>query len=144
MSEATREPCPDTTCDRLVERFGVLLETLHAERAALVDRSPETLQEVVGRKEALCGEIDREQQQLLAHIRAGAPAPAAIGELRDLARRCRHENVLNGRIANRARHTTKTLLAILTGEPPSDVYRPSGQELLPAPPSGAGHRLGSA
>lgn len=116
---------PAETYAFLVERFTELLDALRAERRALVAASPDGLNEVVARKEAVCAQIAGSQHELLAHLQ-GAPLPDSMQELRDLAEQCRAENALNGRIAQRARRTTRTLLGILTGEPEADLYEKPG------------------
>lgn len=131
--------------DRLLTDFTQLLETLEAERAALTERSPEALERVVPAKETLCAQIARDQQTLLGALGHGPAAePEGMGTLRELARRCRSENAVNGRIVNRARQTNKTLLGLLTGEPGADLYQPAGHDLPVSARPSTGHRLGSA
>lgn len=135
----------DAFHDRLVDQFRTLLEILLAEREALVATSADRLQDLVSRKEALCTDIARNQNTLLEALKPAVTLPDSMGELRDLARRCRTENALNGRIANRARRRTRTLLSILTGEDSAELYRPGSVDAaagkVPALP---GHRLGTA
>lgn len=128
--------------DYLVERFGVLLDVLLAERQALVLPGQADLQTLVERKEALCRDIARHQTTLLAALAPTGFLPESMTELRSLAQRCRAENALNGRIAVRARNTVRTLLGVLTGDEPSSVYHKPGSD-RPAPGT-AGHRLGTA
>jgi flagellar biosynthesis/type III secretory pathway chaperone len=128
--------------DYLVERFGVLLELLLAERKALVQPGQSDLQTLVERKEALCRDIARHQSTLLAALAPTGFLPESMTELRSLAQRCRTENALNGRIAIRARNSVRTLLGVLTGDEPASVYHKPGSD-RPAPGS-PGHRLGSA
>ncbi len=145
MTASTRaSPAPAPPADTyafLVERFSALLDALRAERRALVAASPEGLHEVVARKETLCAEIAGSQHQLLEHLQ-GAPLPDSMQELRDLAQQCRAENALNGRIAQRARRTARTLLGILTGEPEADLYEKPGAAAAGAPTRR--HSLGAA
>lgn len=124
-------------------RFSALLEVLLAEREALLHPQQADLETLLTRKESLCQEIDRHQRALLASLAPATALPDSMTELRSLAERCRHENALNGRIAIRARHTTRNLLAALTGEAPGQVYERSGAEQS-AGGGGVGHRIGSA
>lgn len=126
----------------LVDRFESLLDTLLAEREALTGRSPDALNDLVARKEALCAEIAGRQHTLLDALKPRTTLPDSMAELRSLADRCRTENALNGRIATRARRTTGNLLKALTGQPGDDAYDRPGQ--TQSQPRGTGHRLGSA
>lgn len=130
--------------NRLTGRFGALLDVLAAERAALLELAPDTLEELVPRKNALCSEIAEDQRLLVASLSEAPTPPAGMVELRSLARRCQHENALNGRIVNRARHTNREMLRVLTGEPPADLYQPPGHAVPDSARPSAGHRLGSA
>jgi flagellar biosynthesis/type III secretory pathway chaperone len=129
------------THDYLLARFAGLLDVLLAERDALTGRSADALHEVIVRKETLCADIAACQQTLLKAVRPATTLPDSMAELRALADRCRSENALNGRIANRARRTTRTLLGILTGDHAPDLYDAPGRgQRAPA----TGHHLGSA
>lgn len=131
---------PDTAAF-LVDRFNTLLEVLLAERDALLHPNQIGLEDLLARKESLCADIAPHQAALLASLAPATVLPESMSDLRTLAERCRNENALNGRIAVRARHTARTLLAVLTGESPGQVYGRRGTEQAP---SAGGHRLGSA
>ncbi len=143
MAEPDSQPCEagSTSQTFLVDRFNQLLQVLLAERDALLHPAQSGLADLLARKEALCAEIAPHQAALLASLAPATVLPDTMGELRTLAERCRNENALNGRIAVRARHTTRTLLAVLTGETPGQVYGRRGTEQAA---SAGGHRLGSA
>ncbi|MEQ8861279.1 MAG: flagellar protein FlgN [Pseudomonadales bacterium] len=138
-------PGATATHDHLLERCTALLDVLLAERAALIGTSADDLQVLVSRKESLCADIAGIQHTLLDALKPATTLPDSMSELRSLVQRCRDENTLNGRIANRARRSTRTLLAILTGEDSDDLYDRGGSSHGSAPGTGlAGHRLGSA
>lgn len=126
----------------LLDRFAALHEVLLEERHALLGRTPDLLESVIERKEALCRDITGRQQTLLTALGPEPTLPESMADLRQLAEKCRSENALNGRIANRARRTTRRLLDALTGAPADDAYDRPGQ--TPGRPSGIGHRLGTA
>ncbi len=142
---AAAAPTAEATHDHLLDRFRSLLDILLAEREALIGTSAEDLQMLVTRKEAICAEIARAQNTLLEALKPASILPESMPELRELAQRCRNENALNGRIANRARRSTRTLLAILTGDDSADLYHRSGADAAAAAkPRLPGHHLGSA
>tara|TARA_Y100001933_G_scaffold150206_2_gene148687 strand:- start:7280 stop:7726 length:447 start_codon:yes stop_codon:yes gene_type:complete len=126
----------------LVDRFTDLQQVLLEERDALLGRSPDRLETVLARKEALCRDITDRQQTLLGALGPDPVLPESMGDLRALAETCRSENALNGRIANRARRTTRRLLDALTGTSGDDAYDRPGQ--TPPRSRGTGHRLGTA
>lgn len=144
MTSAQPEPSAalEDTYGFLVDRFESLLDTLLAEREALTGRSPDALNDLVARKEALCAEIAGRQHTLLDALKPRTTLPDSMAELRSLADRCRTENALNGRIATRARRTTGNLLKALTGQARDDSYDRPGH--TQPQPRGTGHRLGSA
>jgi flagellar biosynthesis/type III secretory pathway chaperone len=126
----------------LLERFTALHEILLEEREALLGRAPERLEALVERKEVLCSDIASRQHTLLTALGPEPVLPESMDDLRSLAESCRSENALNGRIANRARRTTRRLLDALTGTPDDDAYDRPGQSSNR--PRGTGHRLGTA
>ncbi|MFW6093490.1 MAG: flagella synthesis protein FlgN [Pseudomonadota bacterium] len=128
----------------LLEQFSRLLDTLQSERRALVERTPDALEEIVARKESLCREISEHQHVVLAELQPDGSFPESMRELGELAEQCRALNSMNGRIAQRARQTTRTLLGILTGEPKDALYHRGGGTHDAAATPGSGHRLGSA
>lgn len=129
--------------DDLVTCFGTLLDILLDERKALIDPARHDLAGLVVRKEAVCSEIAARQQALLAHLPPSTVLPTSMEALRRVAERCRDENAVNGRIANRARHSTRTLLGILTGITGDETYQRKPGER--GGNSGhLGQRLGSA
>lgn len=130
--------------DRMLERLTALLEILLAEREALTGTVPDALHEIIARKEAVCAEVAHQQDALLAGLAPHTTLPDSMSELRALAQRCQQENALNGRIANRAKRTSRTLLAILTGDSSGDLYEKPGAERAPGSSTASGHRLGSA
>lgn len=128
-------PTVQETHDHLLRRFRSLLDVLLAEREALTGTSSDGLQALVAHKESLCADIARTQNVLLEALEPASTLPESMTELRELAMRCRRENALNGRIASRARHSTRALLAILTGDESAEIYDRSG-----ADGNVAGHR----
>lgn len=128
--------------DRMLVHLTKLLDILLAERQALTGTAPDTLHEIIASKEAACAEIAAQQDTLLAGLAPHTTLPDSMSELRELAQRCQQENNLNGRIANRAKRTNRTLLGILTGDSGGDLYEKPGMER--APSAAPGHRLGSA
>jgi flagellar biosynthesis/type III secretory pathway chaperone len=130
--------------DEMVEHLTRLLDTLLEERLALTGTSPDDLHEIIARKESLCADIARRQQGLLAGVAPDGRLPDSMIELRTLAQRCQAENAQNGRIANRAKHTTRTLIGILTGDSAGDLYDRSGGDPARGRRATPGHHLGSA
>jgi flagellar biosynthesis/type III secretory pathway chaperone len=121
-----------------------LLDSLLEERQALTGTSPDELYEIVQRKESICADIARRQPALLAGLTPDGRLPESMTELRTLAQRCQAENAHNGRIANRAKHTTRTLIGILTGDSDGDLYDKPGADQTRGRKAKPGHHLGSA
>lgn len=130
--------------DRMLAHLTALLDILLIEREALTGTAPDALHEIIARKETVCAEVAEQQEALLAGLAPHTTLPDSMSELRELAQRCREENILNGRIANRAKHTTRTLLGILTGDSGADLYEKPGMERAPGGSTAPGHHLGSA
>lgn len=130
--------------DRMLAHLTALLDILLAERQALTGTAPDELHEIIARKESVCAEVAEQQEALLAGLAPQTTLPDSMSELRQLAERCQQENLLNGRIANRARRTNRTLLGILTGDSGADLYEKPGMERTPGAGTAPGHHLGSA
>lgn len=130
--------------ERMLVHLTALLDILLAERQALSGTAPDELHDIIARKEAACAEIAAQQDVLLAGLAPDTVLPDSMSELRELAQRCQQENILNGRIANRAKRTNRTLLGILTGDSGGDLYEKPGMERAPGSSAAPGHHLGSA
>lgn len=130
--------------DRMLVHLTALLDILLAERQALTGTAPDELHEIIARKESVCAEVAEQQEALLAGLAPQTTLPDSMSELRQLAERCQQENLLNGRIANRARRTNRTLLGILTGDSGADLYEKPGMERTQGAGPAPGHHLGSA
>jgi flagellar biosynthesis/type III secretory pathway chaperone len=130
----------------LLAHYQTFVTLLAAERDALTGHTPDTLEAILQRKDALCRDIQALQQTLPELLRDAPREVAQMAELRTLAQRCRDENAINGRIAQRARRTVRVLLQALTGQPDPELYTPGipGRGAAGTRPPAARQRLGSA
>ncbi len=108
------------TTAALLEQMVRLLEEEHE---VLRRRDGEALAALAPRKAELCRRIEA----LDAPAAAAAAGPAERERLRELARRCRHQNTINGMLAENQRRLAEHGLALLQGRSTETLtYGPGG------------------
>lgn len=135
------DPSDGDPWDRLKTLYLALIEALAEERHALAEADAGALESCVAHKNALCRALADAQRALTAETPSGSDdvthGDPRVDEIRELARRAREQNGINGHMAHRARQTVRTLLDVLTGtEQP--VYGPPQHDHQP-PSTGVGH-----
>lgn len=124
-------------------RLGALLGI---EAEALNGRDIDTIETLVGRKQALMQEfesLETRRQALLEHAGFGGPQPDVEGciawcdgsgrlargwrLLLERIRNCQHQNRRNGAVMESSRRHAQQALALLRGQSPqTDLYNPNG------------------